>query len=750
MASIYHPPDHAYNADDLIDFLTESCEQLLSTLPNTKLIIAGDLNKLNICSLLNQLSLFQMVKTPTRGANILDVFISNIPHYWKKVKVVKSLVRSDHKMIIVYPRETVKAKRTNFYFRDVRQHRKLNMWTELNDVDWNEIENEKQPLNEMVEKFYTTIWPKFEKCFPLIKVRTSTRDPPFISPLVKHLLKQRKRTIKTRDSEANTRLQTQINNLIRRNQLNAVRNENRKCKSGTKDWWSNINKITGRNNNKMPISSYIDPNEINNFFHDINTDPHYTAPELEEIPEGTRVPMLTVEMVFNFLQNLKCTSTGPDDLPYWFWKEYGVELAPTITKIFNSSLKMSKVPKFWKKADLTPVPKEDTLESCNQLRPISLTDIIMRIFEKCVYKAEIAHLIGEIIDTDQFAYKKCHNTIMALIKCQHSSLKWLENGARYVRVFSFDFKKAFDSVPHDILCSKLRNLPLNPYIYNWIVNFLDGRYQRVKVDGIRTNYVSINRGVPQGTVLGPVLFSVMINDIKTVNNQNELVKFADDLTLEVPGFDHGDTSLIEVKNIEEWSERNRMQLNMKKTYEMVIRSKISITLPPAIPNIKRKSSLKILGMNLENIPDKWDVHFDEMISKAAGRMYILRVCKYYGMPINQLNLLFNSLIIPLFTYGIELWGGTYSKYINQIEKFISRAYRNGYIAQKLNFNEVISDRDRKLWKKIINNKNNALQDLLPSKLNRPLRQRGHEFELPMIRTERFKRSFINRCLYKFV
>ncbi len=67
---------------------------------------------------------------------------------------------------------------------------------------------------------------------------------------------------------------------------------------------------------------------------------------------------------------------------------------------------------------------------------------------------------------------------------------------------------------------------------------------------------------------------------------------------------------------------------------MVIRSKISITLPPAIPNIKRKSSLKILGMNLENMPDKWDVHFDEMISKAAGRMYILRVCKYYDMPIN--------------------------------------------------------------------------------------------------------------------
>ena len=130
-----------------------------------------------------------MVKTPTRGDNILDVFITNIPHFWKKIKVAKSLVISDHRMIIPYPRETVKVTRTDVYFRDVRQHRKLNMWKELKDVDWNEIHNEEQSLEEMVEKFYATIWPKFEKSFPMIKVRTSTRDPPFISPLLKHLLK---------------------------------------------------------------------------------------------------------------------------------------------------------------------------------------------------------------------------------------------------------------------------------------------------------------------------------------------------------------------------------------------------------------------------------------------------------------------------------------------------------------------------------------------------------------------------------
>ena len=291
-------------------------------------------------------------------------------------------------------------------------------------------------------------------------------------------------------------------------------------------------------------------------------------------------------------------------------------------------MRKGKVPKVWKRADLIPVPKEATSENCNQLRPISLTDIIMRIFEKCIYKTEIAHSIRDTIDSDQFAYKECHNTIMALIKCQHLSLKWLENGARYVRVFSFVFKKVFDSVPHDILCNKLKNLPINPYIINWIVNFLECRHQRVKVDGIRTEYVSINRGVPQRTVLGSLLFSVMMNDIKTDSTQNELVKFADDLTLEVPVYDDEDTPMTEVSNIAEWSERNRMQFNMKRTYEMVIRSKISTTLPAAIPNIHRKTWLKILGVNLENAPDKWDLHFDEMISRAAGRLYILRVCKY--------------------------------------------------------------------------------------------------------------------------
>ena len=211
----------------------------------------------------------------------------------------------------------------------------------------------------------------------------------------------------------------------------------------------------------------------------------------------------------------------------------------------------------------------------------------------------------------------------------------------------------------------MKSLPLNPYIIKWIFNFLEDRYQRVKVDGTQTDYVKINRGVPQRSSAGKcvrsstdVLFS-MINDIKTANPENQLVKFVDDLTLEVPGYDYGDTSMIEIKNIAVWSNRNRMDLNMEKTYEMLIRRNILTPLPAIIPHIERKEWLRLLGITLEDLPDKWDLHFEEMMGKASGRMYIPRVCKYYGMPFKQLNLLFNSLIMSLFTYGIQLWGGTY-------------------------------------------------------------------------------------------
>jgi hypothetical protein len=137
----------------------------------------------------------------------------------------------------------------------------------------------------------------------------------------------------------------------------------------------------------------------------------------------------------------------------------------------------------------------------------------MRLFEKIVYKSELANL--SIIGSDQFAYRKNHNSSMALVKCYHKWTQWLDKDADFVRVFSFDFSKAFDSVSHNILCNKLKLLSLNPYIVNWTINFLIGRQQRVIVDGVTAQFLPNNQGVPQVRVLhGTYLVFPMINDLK--------------------------------------------------------------------------------------------------------------------------------------------------------------------------------------------------------------------------------------------
>ena len=193
--------------------------------------------------------------------------------------------------------------------------------------------------------------------------------------------------------------------------------------------------------------------------------------------------------------------------------------------------------------------------------------------------------------TNQYAYKEKHNTsTMALIKCYHSWVKWLDEEV---------VSKAFDSVPHDVVSNKLKPLDINPYI----TNFLDSRKQRVVVDGVTTEFLSINRGVPQGSVFGSVLFALMVNDVRQVHpGRNLLIKFADDTNLGVLVKANCDTCHIEVNNIERWALNNCMTLNLTKTKEMVVRGRTSKPIPSQIPSIVRVPQLNLLGLTFQEDP----------------------------------------------------------------------------------------------------------------------------------------------------
>ena len=151
-------------------------------------------------------------------------------------------------------------------------------------------------------------------------MRTSNRDPPppFLSPIIRHLLKQRENAKKRHDVETDHRLQEKINQLIRKNQLKAVKQNYKDQTRCSKRWWSVLKGITGRSNSEVPISSLLDPQLINMYFKSINTDSNYTCPVPLDLSEGTSLPKISIYSVVNLLLKQKPTAAGPDDLPYWF------------------------------------------------------------------------------------------------------------------------------------------------------------------------------------------------------------------------------------------------------------------------------------------------------------------------------------------------------------------------------------------------------------------------------------------------
>ena len=231
-ASVYHPPDPIYEPADLLNFLSETCDQILHDDPNAKIVIAGDINQLKIKGLMQQHGLHQMVKLPTRRDKILDVFQTNCPLLWKPGKVHKGLVRSDHLAVTVLPSIPAKPQRKYVSFRNTRDHRKIAMETKLSAFDWISINNLDNP-EESMKLLNTSLWSMFNESFPLVRVRVSSRDPPYMSPLVKHLCKVRnKRAHRGSQAEKIIR-QERINALIRMNQVNAVNNERLKHNRGS-------------------------------------------------------------------------------------------------------------------------------------------------------------------------------------------------------------------------------------------------------------------------------------------------------------------------------------------------------------------------------------------------------------------------------------------------------------------------------------------------------------------------------------
>jgi len=259
--------------------------------------------------------------------------------------------------------------------------------------------------------------------------------------------------------------------------------------------------------------------------------------------------------VFFLLDKLVATAQGSDLLPYWFLKVIATCIAKPLAHIFNLSLINSDYPSQWKKAIIAPLPKIPSPVSCADYRPISLTPILSRLFEKAVTR----HVIYPALDDptvsplfqDQFAFRPTGSTESALIAILHHVTQLLVSNC-YVRIIALDFSKAFDTIRHSSVLSKLSKLPIDDTVFNWFVNYFNGHSHVTKFCDKVSSSANINASVFQGSAIGPSMFLIAGMDLKPSDPGNSIDKYADDSYLIVAS-SNDYTTLPELQAIESWA-----------------------------------------------------------------------------------------------------------------------------------------------------------------------------------------------------
>ncbi len=206
------------------------------------------------------------------------------------------------------------------------------------------------------------------------------------------------------------------------------------------------------------------------------------------------------------------------------------QLATIFTQIFNRSLELCEVPSCFKRSTIIPVPKKPKITGLNDYRPVALTSVAMKSFERLVL-AYLKDITGPLLDPLQFAYRANRSVDDAVNMGLHFILQHLDRPGTYVRILFVDFSSAFNTIITDTLQNKLTQLSVPTSVCQWINSFLTDRQQSVMLGKFTSNTHTISTGAPQGCVLSPLLFSLYTNDCTPKDPSVKLLKFADNTTL---------------------------------------------------------------------------------------------------------------------------------------------------------------------------------------------------------------------------
>ena len=576
----YRPPNSpAFIFDTLSNFLVS-----LNIPSFSHFILLGDFNVdmsnlshplySKICSVLDYFDLSQVVTgfthtSPSGSTSLIDLVLSSSPSKLLSCTTIPPLdnpgAKSYHNGLHITinwnsqrPQRSSQHRRTiwRYAHADFRKASRM-----ISEIDWDALASD--DIDQYCSLWQNTFLSIMERCIPKKVLPPRRRNLPWLNKSLvqsmrrrNHLFKRAKRSKLSLHQSQYKRARNRVTSQLRQAKKEFFCNLNT---ADTKQFWKTVKVL---NKQHASIGTLVHgsttchsdeekANAFNEFFSGCfnSSCPPISTSTRTGVSESSQDILCTEDEVCELLKSLDVSkANGPDGISARMLRCTANAIAPSLTKLFNCSITCGRPPDSWKMSSVVPIPKISRAKSTSDYRPISLLSILSKVLERHFHFLISDHLSTQhSLANCQWGFQPRKSTISALLHTTHEWLRHLESGSEIGAIF-FDFKKAFDSVPHMPLLSKLEKIGLDPHIVMWIHNYLAERQQRVVINGMSSRSSHVLSGVPQGSILGRLLFLIYIDDITDIELSagSNLVLYADDILLYRPIRNIGDYSALQV------------------------------------------------------------------------------------------------------------------------------------------------------------------------------------------------------------
>ena len=664
--------------------------------------------------------------TSTSKSLIDNIFMTNMFSQTFSGNIITSI--SDHLPQFLITLEDKKLKKhdilkaENYNYRDWKSFDDKKFRKDFNDVDWDSYlcinTSDNVNINDAFKKFFNIMNNIIDTNVPLkrlTKKQRLSKTKPWITAGIKKSIKQRNFFYKKylRENNINIKAHYQqlykfyrnrIVTLIRNSKANHFKNYFYDNIKDSRKVWEGIRELINDNTNKANKTVTLDidnnitsePDQVANSFNNhfstvadkirnkiIFSSKHFSSYLKKRNENSLFMTPTSPQEIINVIESLNTKkSNGPQSVPFKILDVLKPEVSSILSKLFNLSLQSGIFPSILKTVNVLPIYKnKGSPLSVNNYRPISLLSNIDKIFEKIVKERLLNFLkLNNIIINKQFGFRNKHSTLHALMSLTENIRKNLDKGNYSCEIF-IDLQKAFDTVDHKILLSKLDHYGIRGVTNAWFESYLNDRTQSVFVNNSISSKIKIKYGVPQGSVLGPILFLIYINDLLNSIFFSDVFHFADDTSLlySASSLSKIRKSLnLDLKSLQNWLNSNKISLNALKTQVVLFRHQnkpLNYDLRLKINGVKLQISsfVSYLGVQLD-CHLNWNLYTENLSLKLRRCIGILSRLRH-SCPKSVLVSVYNALFFSHVSYACQVWGQNTPPNLDRIIKLQKSALR---------------------------------------------------------------------------